>query len=102
MESNMVNDLFIKQINTFFRTKHKDYHKQREVCGMPYGPFFEVAYSNMDILITITGEYGFNVDITMFNSNYNLSQYDRSVLEHTSKTTENLTYLLSILDKFLK
>lgn len=102
MEGSVVNKKYIEQIEAFFFSHYKDFVKISEVTCMPYGPFFEVKYSHNGVVIIISGEYGFNVDINICNSIYDLSQYDKSVLQHTEKTVENLSYILSVLDKFLK
>lgn len=69
---------------------------------MPYGPYFKMGYQNEETKIELSAELGFNIDISIDNKEYNLCQYDRSVLEHNEVTENDILYHLNVLKRFLK
>lgn len=102
MESHMVNDTYLQQIENFFATHLTGFNMIEKCNTMPYGPFFSISYKKEDVRIEISGEIGLNINITIDGKKYGLWQYDRSVNDHTNKSIDNLAYQLNVLKKFLE
>jgi hypothetical protein len=101
MESNMVNDVYIKQIENFFLTYFTEFNMVVKCNTMPYGPFFSISYRKEDLTIKISGERGLNIAIIIDGKEYGLWQFDKSVNDHTTINISNLAYQLNVLKEFL-
>jgi hypothetical protein len=66
-----------------------------------YGPYWGVKFSNEEIVINVSGDIGFSIEITIGDSKFQLWQYDRAVNNVMKTTEENILYQLKVLKRFL-
>ncbi len=99
MESNMVrNNEFIDFIKKYFNENLSKYSLKSESL---HGPFWHLEFTNEVILVIISGDIGFQIEINFYEKKYPLWQYDFSVSEKTQTNFENLKYQMDALKNLL-
>jgi hypothetical protein len=99
MESGMVKEnKYIEYIKEYFRKNLPSYSLAKQNF---HGPFWCVEYINEEVLVTISGDIGFQVTVDFFGSKYPLWQYDYSINEKAKTKIDNIEYQLSSLKKLL-
>jgi hypothetical protein len=100
MESNMVKDnKYISYIKSFFRINFPDYRVAKEAT---HGPFWHIEFTKDETRVTISGDIGFRIVIKLFDTEYPLWQYDRSIHDKSRTNIENINYQLLVLQSFLE
>ena len=66
-----------------------------------YFRYWSVTYVYKEIKIKIDEEIGIMVNIFIEDTQYSLWQYDRSVINKSGKTEEEILYQLNTLKRFL-
>lgn len=103
MEGNMVSksnwwDSTIGVVKKYFQKELPQFILKKELS---HGPFWNVEFCRDNLAIEIGGDIGFHIYMYIYNSKYDLWQYDRSVNEKMKTTEENILYQLEILKRFL-
>lgn len=100
MESSMVNsNEFIEYIKKYFSENINEFCLKSENF---HGPFWNVEFTNDVILVNISGDIGFQIDIDFYGKKYPLWQYDYSISQKTQTNFQNLEYQLNALKSLLK
>lgn len=99
MESGMVKyNEFIEFIKNYFSKNIRGFSLKSESF---HGPFWYVEFSNGEILIILSGDIGFQIEIEFYGRKYPLWQHDYSISTKTQTNFENLGYQLKSLEKLL-
>jgi hypothetical protein len=61
-----------------------------------------VEFSNDEILVILSGDIGFQIEIDFYGKKYPLWQHDYSVSQKTQTNFDNLEYQLNALKNLLK
>lgn len=99
MESGMVKEnKYIEYIKEYFRNNLSSYNLEKQNF---HGPFWHVEYKKEEVLVTISGDIGFQITVDFLGTKYPLWQYDYSVNEKAKTKIENIEYQLKSLRKLL-
>ena len=99
MEGCMVKrNKYIEFIKEYFRNNLPSYSLGKQNF---HGPFWHVEYIKEEVLVTISGDIGFQITVHFYGTQYPLWQYDYSVNERAKTKIENIEYQLSSLKKLL-
>lgn len=93
MESSMV-----KFIISYLNKNIKEYIL---IKSNSYGSFWDIEFEYKEIKVKISGDIGFSISLFIEDNVYDLSQYDRTVINHMETSKENLLIQLDILKDFL-
>lgn len=111
MESNMVEEYFdssdirilpkeaISLIKNYFKNNIPEFSLKKEFINSPY---WSIAFSHKDINVLIEGDVGFNVQITIGNSDFPLWQFDRKVANTTKTNSKNIQFVLNTIKRFIQ
>ncbi len=100
MESSMVTyNEYIEFIKKYFNENLSEYCLKTESF---YGPFWHVEFTNDEILIILSGDIGFHIEIDFYGKKYPLWQHDYSVSQKTQTNFENLDYQLKSLENLIR
>ena len=92
----------IKLVEQYFYIHFKDF---RLIKSTNYTGYWWLEYANAeDIRVCFDGDIGghFYIKIIITEKEYSLWQYNRSVIQVSQSTKENILYQLSLLKSFLK
>jgi hypothetical protein len=93
----MVNEK-IEFIKDFFSNNLSNYKIERIDS---HGPYWYISFVLDEIKIIIDGDIGFGITIELYDSKYELWQYDKSVVNAMKTNKENILYQLNVLKSFL-
>jgi len=100
MESSMVKkNEYIEFIKKFFNEHISEYCRKTENF---HGPFWHLEYTNDVILVIISGDIGFQIEIDFYGRKYPLWQHDYTISQKTQTNFENLEYQLNALKSLLQ
>ncbi len=85
-------------VKDYFKVNFPKYNLLNEIS---HGPFWGVEFFNDEIVINVKGDAGFKIEITMGGTIFNLWQYDKSVMNATKTSEQNIIYQLDVLKRFL-
>ena len=85
-------------VKNYFKDNLPDYYLESESS---HGPHWEVIHSSGEIKITVFGDIGFEIEIYIEDTKFDLWQYDKSVNNAMKTTEKNIIYQLEILKRFL-
>lgn len=87
-----------KIVKDFFKKNFPDFVFVNEIS---HGPNWGVKYCHDDLIINIKGDIGFNTEIIIGDEPFDLSRFDRSVINHLKTSSDNILYHLLVLKAFL-
>ena len=87
-----------KIIKDFFKENLCDFSLTNENL---YFRYWSIIYIYKEIKIKIDEEIGIMINVFIENTQYSLWQYDRSVINKSGKTEEEVLYQLNVLKRFL-
>ncbi|GAB6013002.1 hypothetical protein [Viscerimonas tarda] len=96
MESDMVNVHEI--IKDFFKEKLPYFSL---ITEHSYFRYWNVTYVHGCLKIRINEEIGIMIDVFINDTKYPLWQYDRSVIDKSDRTENDVLYQLNILKRFI-
>jgi len=85
-------------VKNFFSKSLPEFHLLNENS---HGPYWQVSFKKESIVIKVSGDIGFSIEIFIDSSKYELWQYDRGVNNALKTTDNNILYQLEVLKKFI-
>lgn len=86
-------------IKNYFENHIPEYLLIKEYLHPPY---WSILFSHNEINILIEGDVGFNVKISIGNSNFPLWQFDRRVSNTTKTNSKNILFVLNVIKSFIR
>lgn len=102
MKNNMVNDNWAERNNKivihYFNENLPDFEITNTTSQ---GPYWGVEFALNDVVVCVGGDIGFNIELKIGGTMYDLWQYDKGVNNAMKTSDENVLYQLNILKKFI-
>lgn len=86
-------------IKNYFESNMPKYLLKNEYVHSPY---WSILFSHNEINILIEGDVGFNVKISIENTDFPLWQFDRRVSNTTKTNSKNILFVLNTIKRFLR